>query len=366
MQARDLVTKVNIVEGEANLSVVIGKMGRNGVVGVVEGGQFSGLIWEDAIWRASASIFSLSGLRARDLVISNLPLISGDTPVDFLYSLFAETGYPALPVFEDDGLFVGVVLRRDILRYRLGLIKPRSIGGMATPLGVYLTSGTVTGGAKHLGLFLTGVVFGIFVLVSLYMVDGLAYLTQVLTPLPLYAIKKSPPIGGLNVYDMWNALLGLLQIGIFLFLLWISPLSAYHGAEHKVVNAIENGEELIPERVSLMPKEHPRCGTNLVAFLVVFFLLSEVASPLLALIVAFLSWRFLGMRLQRYITTREPKMKHILNAIKAGKELLEKYRTNPYPATSTWQRIWNMGIIQVMIGYGLIFSLYEFISNLIR
>jgi uncharacterized protein YqhQ len=42
----------------------------------------------------------------------------------------------------------------------------------------------------------------------------------------------------------------------------IARVFAYHGAEHKTVNAFEAGAELTPESVDAFPKEHPRCGTS--------------------------------------------------------------------------------------------------------
>jgi len=53
----------------------------------------------------------------------------------------------------------------------------------------------------------------------------------------------------------------------------IQRVFAYHGAEHKTINAFEAGVELTPENVSRFTTEHPRCGT---AFLLTFVLLSVI------------------------------------------------------------------------------------------
>ena len=58
----------------------------------------------------------------------------------------------------------------------------------------------------------------------------------------------------------------------------IQRVFAYHGAEHKTINAFEAGVELTPENVSRFPTEHPRCGT---AFLLTFVLLSVILFSLL-------------------------------------------------------------------------------------
>ena len=43
----------------------------------------------------------------------------------------------------------------------------------------------------------------------------------------------------------------------------------YHGAEHKTVNAFEDGAELTPETVMKYSLEHPRCGTSFMLTLVI-------------------------------------------------------------------------------------------------
>lgn len=53
----------------------------------------------------------------------------------------------------------------------------------------------------------------------------------------------------------------------------IRRVFAYHGAEHKTINAYEAGAELTPESVSKFSVEHPRCGTS---FLLTLVLLSVV------------------------------------------------------------------------------------------
>jgi uncharacterized protein YqhQ len=53
----------------------------------------------------------------------------------------------------------------------------------------------------------------------------------------------------------------------------IDRVFAYHGAEHKTINAFEAGAELTPENVQTYSREHPRCGT---AFLLTLILISLV------------------------------------------------------------------------------------------
>ncbi len=67
----------------------------------------------------------------------------------------------------------------------------------------------------------------------------------------------------------------------------IHRVFAYHGAEHKTINAFEAGVELIPENVCRFSVEHPRCGT---AFLLTLALLSIILFAALGPLPV--TWRF--------------------------------------------------------------------------
>jgi uncharacterized protein YqhQ len=47
----------------------------------------------------------------------------------------------------------------------------------------------------------------------------------------------------------------------------------YHGAEHKTINAFEDGIELTPKNVMPYSVEHPRCGTSFILTLVLLSIL---------------------------------------------------------------------------------------------
>lgn len=48
----------------------------------------------------------------------------------------------------------------------------------------------------------------------------------------------------------------------------IQRVFAYHGAEHKTINAFESGTDLTPEAVARQTLVHPRCGTSFILTLV--------------------------------------------------------------------------------------------------
>jgi len=78
---------------------------------------------------------------------------------------------------------------------------------------------------------------------------------------------------------------GLVRLVLLVGYVWaigkipdIQRVFAYHGAEHKTINAYEAGAELTPESVDRYSTEHPRCGT---AFLLTLVLLSVLLFGLL-------------------------------------------------------------------------------------
>lgn len=102
------------------------------------------------------------------------------------------------------------------------------------------------------------------------------------------------PTAGAHWLQRWapgsvanNFLEGLFRI--FVFLAYVAAIAQmkdikrvfrYHGAEHKVINAYEAGDELTVDRVQKYPTYHPRCGTSfilivLVVSVFVFSLLGE-------------------------------------------------------------------------------------------
>ena len=66
----------------------------------------------------------------------------------------------------------------------------------------------------------------------------------------------------------------------------------YHGAEHKCINCIEHGMELNVENVLKSSREHKRCGTSFLFFVVIvsviFFLFIHVESPLWRVVIRLL------------------------------------------------------------------------------
>ena len=77
-------------------------------------------------------------------------------------------------------------------------------------------------------------------------------------------------------YHLRTVIEGFVRIGIFIiYILLISRMEdiqrtfMYHGAEHKCINCIEHGLELNVENVRKSSKQHKRCGTSFLFFVMI-------------------------------------------------------------------------------------------------
>ena len=88
---------------------------------------------------------------------------------------------------------------------------------------------------------------------------------------------------------------GLIRLAVFVgYILLISRMPdiqrtfMYHGAEHKCINCIEHGLDLTVENVTASSKEHKRCGTSFLMFVVIIsivvFLFIRVDSHVLRIV----------------------------------------------------------------------------------
>jgi uncharacterized protein YqhQ len=156
-----------------------------------------------------------------------------------------------------------------------------------------------------------------------------------------------------------NIFEGLIRIGIFIAYLKLISLIpdikrvfAYHGAEHKVVNAYEAGVPLEVESVKKYSTAHARCGTAFlfIVLIVAIFVFALVGQPTLWIrilsrialipVIAVISYEIMkfgashidnlvvrillapGLLLQS-ITTREPDDSQIEAAISALNEVIK-------------------------------------------
>lgn len=97
-------------------------------------------------------------------------------------------------------------------------------------------------------------------------------------------------------YHLRTLVEGFVRIGIFiLYIALISRMDdiqrtfMYHGAEHKCINCIEHGLPLTVDNVRISSRQHKRCGTSFLFFVlaisIILLMLIQVESPMMRVIV---------------------------------------------------------------------------------
>lgn len=253
---------------------------------------------------------------------------------------FEETGCAAIVVADVFGSVVGVLTPSRLLHPPRTAYRPQTVGGMATPFGVYLTNGFSVGGAKGLPLVASGMVLFSVFFIALFAVASTAIILQFDTE----SVHVQAWINGLSS-------------ALFLCGIRAIPLAGTHGAEHMVVHAIERGEELRPEIVRRMPRVHPRCGTNIAVGAMIFMGLfswewTEYAEVrmLVAGLVTMMFWQPIGSFVQYWFTTKPPTDAQLEGGIRAGKELLSASARAPRLRGNVLQRLTASGLFHVVVG----------------
>lgn len=340
-------------------AVALARASRTSSLPVLQNGRLVGVIAESDIARLmqEGDPHEQQYLPVYCAATQDVLFVTPDTPTTQALKIMQDYGFSALPVVSPDGQYLGMVLRSDVLALTCDTIRPPMVGGMATPLGVYLTGGGVRAGAGNLGLFLTGVLLMVFNILAMVLVYSGTRWIQQHTGIPLYAILLSPVASWLDWQDWVGMFLRAMPILLFLLFVRLSPIAGIHAAEHMTVHAIERGEPLELDYVRRMPRVHPRCGTNLAAGAMIFLTLANLNTGIyrdLTLLVAFvttlLTWRPLGNFLQALFTTRPPTERQLRNGIEVGKQLLRRYQMQGYRPLTIHERIWNMGILQIAAG----------------
>ena len=255
---------------------------------------------------------------------------------------------------------------------------PPRLGGMATPLGVYLHDGVSSGGAGFWGLFGTGVVMSLLALTAQAGAHALAQ-AFASSPRLLALWHQDAPAG----VQLWlSAVSPWLPLPLVFGLLRLVPMSGTHAAEHQVVHCVERYAPLEPSCVRAMPRVHPRCGTNLfagwtlflLAFLSVFtatqasqwpVLDSATLAALLAAPLALIFWRRLGGWIQFWFATRPATDKQIAGAIFAAQQVLTRreQRQGKRVRFAPLRRIWTMGFAQILLGYAAVLAVITLVTT---
>ena len=101
---------------------------------------------------------------------------------------------------------------------------------------------------------------GIFVLAPFFLMEALS------------GVIPSPELRGL-IEGVIRVLIFIVYVKLITLVKDIKRLFMYHGAEHKSINCVENGEDLTIENVKKQSTEHRRCGTSFLLFVMVVSIL---------------------------------------------------------------------------------------------
>jgi protein translocase SecG subunit len=333
------------IDAENSLRVAIEKMRGSGqeMIPVTFEGKYIGTLTQNGILRAVVN--SAESSCAVKEFIDQVPTVkSYQTAAEAIRQL--SDGGTQVVVTDDSDVVAGVFLPATLFGKQLEIDRPLVVGGMATPFGVYLTNGAVSGGKKGWNLVATGVfLFTIFL-------SGNAISTYLLNH---------------TAKSVWTEnIANLIPFVALVIVFRFFPISGFHAAEHQVVHAIEQGEELDPEIVSRMTRVHPRCGTNLAVAVSMFMGIFEAkwipwpdVRMLVAVIATLFLWRPIGSFMQKNITTRPANAKQLESGIAAGKELLANYAVATHRTAGPLRRIFNSGMLHVMAGS---FGTYAIVS----
>lgn len=323
---------------------------------VAQDGRLVGLLSERALLVALAGQPGFGPhTRCSELVgrITTVPLT---TPLEDVLWTLRRDDIELLTVVDLEGRYAGVLSRNRLAEGLENAIRPRAVGGMATPLGVHLTSIDHRGGAGDLALALSGVVVGLLYLAS-HLAVALAVGLASHDPMRAAMSELSGGLAGLRAVPAPASLNAVLLVLAFLVMLRMSPLTGYHSGEHQAVHAVERGLPLTLDNVSAMPRAHLRCGTNLIVLLYLLTALGFVLEGgtlglllLVPLVPALVHWRRIGMLVQQVFTTKPAAEHQLRSGIAAAEALLERYRAQPSRRAAWYVRIWNRGLLQVAAG----------------
>lgn len=260
-----------------------------------------------------------------------------------------------IPIVDQNSKYTGMCITRNaVISFLTRKIRPLTLGGLATPLGVYITDGRHQAGVGNFALFLTGFVLSFFILLAQFLTSFIFNGVQAFVAFELLA-----------------------QISIFVLILRFTPFSKMHAAEHQTINAIEKGHPLSIETIRMQKREHKRCGTNLMVLIVgiqIILLLAvevgEISSLYKFFVLAFgfififSNWHKFGMIVQKYLTTSVASDFYLKSGMKAGMEILKKHKNDKKTKPPAFtEKIWNMGLAQILSGFFVAMWFVDFIKN---
>lgn len=125
------------------------------------------------------------------------------------------------------------------------------------------------------------------------MVVSMLMAVAIFMVLPYYLSSLLKPV--VSSYMIRTIIEGFVRIGVFVgYILLVSRMKdiqrtfMYHGAEHKCINCIEHGLPLTVENVKISSRQHKRCGTSFLFFVmaisIILFFFIQVESPVIRVV----------------------------------------------------------------------------------
>ena len=108
---------------------------------------------------------------------------------------------------------------------------------------------------------------------------GMVLAVGLFVALPLLVVHFIDPYISATFSNVTDGVIRLIIFIIYIRLVTLMPdvrrVFAYHGAEHKTINAFEAGEDLEVGKVRQYPKAHSRCGTGFILMVLVIAILAH-------------------------------------------------------------------------------------------
>ncbi len=131
-------------------------------------------------------------------------------------------------------------------------------------------------------------------IMNITMVISVILAVGIFMVLPYFLSAFLKPV--ISSYHIRTIIEGFIRIAIFIiYILVISRMDdiqrtfMYHGAEHKCINCIEHGLPLTVENVRKSSRQHKRCGTSFLFFVlaisIILLMLVQVETPLMRIVV---------------------------------------------------------------------------------
>jgi uncharacterized protein YqhQ len=181
------------------------------------------------------------------------------------------------------------------------------------------------------GRLLIQVVGSVWTLVFFVVTMAILWLFVVLME---FGSGSGGPLG--SVFSFFAAFPILPLLVVFFASLKFTSIGRYHGAEHKAVAAYEKFDEVTLDTAKRASRIHPRCGTNILSYIIVAALLDPLIPYWWYAIAQFIliseAWFIFGKTrtsiaignfLQRYFTTTEPRRAELEVAVESLNRLIE-------------------------------------------